>query len=248
MKPVCPKACSAGTGGDPYGVNARVVRGAELRELEPALSPALPCAVVIDDCGHTTDPSRLVKGLAEYAQRQGATMLQRDVVDIHPLDDGGVRLSTDDGDILCEKLVIAAGAWSGNAGCAMRRTGAPGGRTWLSRHAARPGGRAAFHRRLGEGKFLATPMDGGLRLAGTSEFAGLDAAPDYGRAELLRRQARELFPDVNIDDFSQWMGQRPSLPDSVPVIGHIATPRRDSYYAFGHQHVGLTCALQRPAG
>ena len=96
----------------PYGVTPRVVRGAELRELEPALSPKLPCAVVIDDCGHTTDPSQLVKGLAEYAQRQGATMLQRDVMDIHPLDAGGVRLSTDDGDVVCENLVIAAGAWS----------------------------------------------------------------------------------------------------------------------------------------
>ena len=107
----------------PHGVTPRVVRGAELRELEPALSTKLACAVVIDDCGHTTDPSQLVKGLAEYAQRQGATLLQRDVVDIHPLDDGGVRLSTDDGDIVSEKVVIAAGAWSGSlaARCARFR-------------------------------------------------------------------------------------------------------------------------------
>ena len=84
-------------------------------------------------------------------------------------------------------------------------------------------------------------MDEGLRLAGTSEFAGLDAAPDYRRAEVLRRQARDLFPDANIDDYSQWMGPRPSLPDSLPVIG--ASKRHAGiYYAFGHQHVGLTCA------
>ena len=84
-------------------------------------------------------------------------------------------------------------------------------------------------------------MEDGLRLAGTSEFAGLDAPPDYGRAELLRGQAKALFPDVNIENYSQWMGQRPSLPDSVPVIG---PSRRHGgvYYAFGHQHVGLTCA------
>jgi len=225
----------------PYGVTPRVARGAELRELEPALSPKLPCAVVIDDCGHTTDPSRLVKGLAEYAQRQGATMLQRDVVDIHPLDDGGVRLSTDDGDLVCEKLVIAAGAWSGKLAA---RCGEPvpleaeRGYHVMLRN---PGVELRSIVGSAKGKFLATPMDGGLRLAGTTEFAGLDAAPDYGRAELLRRQARELFPDANIDDFSQWMGHRPSLPDSVPVIGH-SQRHPGILYAFGHQHVGLTCA------
>jgi D-amino-acid dehydrogenase len=92
-----------------------------------------------------------------------------------------------------------------------------------------------------EGKFLATPMQDGLRLAGTSEFAGLDAAPDYRRAEVLRRQARDLFPDANIDDYSHWMGPRPSLPDSLPVIGR-SRHHAGIFYAFGHQHVGLTCA------
>ena len=225
----------------PHGVTPRVVRGAELRELEPALSTKLACAVVIDDCGHTTNPSRLVKGLAEYAQRQGATLLQRDVVDIHPLDDGGVRLSTDDGDIVSEKVVIAAGAWSGSlaARCGEKvPLEAERGYHVMLRN---PGVTPRSIVGSAKGKFLATPMDEGLRLAGTSEFAGLDAAPDYGRAELLRRQARELFPDANIDDFSQWMGQRPSLPDSVPVIGQ-SMRHAGIFYAFGHQHVGLTCA------
>ena len=225
----------------PHGVTPRVVRGAELRELEPALSTKLACAVVIDDCGHTTNPSRLVKGLAEYAQRQGATLLQRDVVDIHPLDDGGVRLSTDDGDIVSEKVVIAAGAWSGSlaARCGEKvPLEAERGYHVMLRN---PGVTLRSIVGSAKGKFLATPMDEGLRLAGTSEFAGLDAAPDYGRAELLRRQARELFPDANTDDFSQWMGHRPSLPDSVPVIGQ-SQRHAGIFYAFGHQHVGLTCA------
>ena len=197
--------------------------------------------MVIDDCGHTTDPSQLVKGLAKYAQRQGATMLQRDVMDIHPMDAGGVRLSTDDGDIVCEKLVIAAGAWSGKlaARCGEKvPLEAERGYHVMLRE---PGVELRSIVGSAKRKFLATSMDGGLRLAGTTEFAGLDAAPDYGRAELLRRQARELFPDVNNDDFSQWMGQRPSLPDSVPVIGH-SQRHRGVLYAFGHQHVGLTCA------
>jgi D-amino-acid dehydrogenase len=225
----------------PYGVDPRVVRGAELRELEPALSANLPCAVVIDDCGHTTDPSRLVKGLAEYAQSEGATLLKRNVFDIQPQDGGGLRLVTDDGDILTERLVIAAGAWSGKLAA---RCGEP-----VPLEAERgyhvvlrdPGVEPRAIVGSAKGKFLATPMEEGLRLAGTSEFAGLDAAPDYRRAEVLRRQARDLFPDVRIDDYSQWMGPRPSLPDSLPVIGR-SRRLAGIYYAFGHQHVGLTCA------
>jgi D-amino-acid dehydrogenase len=225
----------------PYGVKPRVVRGAELREMEPALSTRLPCAVVIDDCGHTTNPAQLVKGLADYAQRQGAAFLQREVVEIQPRDGGGIRLSSADGDIISEKVVIAAGAWSGKLaaqlGEAVPLEAERGYHVMLHEPGVVPRSIVGS----AKGKFLATPMDDGLRLAGTSEFAGLDAPPDYGRAELLRKQAKALFPDANIEDYSQWMGPRPSLPDSVPVIGpsqrHVGI-----YYAFGHQHVGLTCA------
>jgi D-amino-acid dehydrogenase len=225
----------------PYGVTPRIVRGRELRELEPALSADLSCAVVIDDCGYTTDPSRLVKGLADYAQRQGATLLRRDVIDIRPRDEGGVRLVTDDGDIVADKVVIAAGAWSGKlaarCGEAVPLEAERGYHVMLHDPGIEP--RALVG--SAKGKFLATPMEEGLRIAGTSEFAGLDAPPDYRRAQVLRRRARELFPQVNVDDYSEWMGQRPSLPDSLPVIG---PSRRHAgvYYAFGHQHVGLTCA------
>jgi D-amino-acid dehydrogenase len=183
----------------------------------------------------------LVKGLAEHAQALGATLLQRDVLDLRPRDGGGVLVATDDGDIECDKVVVAAGAWSGMLAA---RCGEPvpleaerGYHVMLSDPGVQP--RAIVG--SAKGKFIATPMDGGLRLAGTSEFAGLDTPPDYRRAEILRRQVRELFPQVNIDDYSQWMGPRPTLPDSLPVIG----PSRKHpgiYYAFGHQHVGLTTA------
>lgn len=225
----------------PLGVDYRIVRGGELRELEPSLSPDLPCAVVVDDCGHTTDPSRLVKGLAEHAQAQGATLLQREVLDLRPRADGGVLIATDDGDIESDRVVIAAGAWSGDlsarCGESVPLEAERGYHVMLRDPGVRPRAIVGSAR----GKFVATPMDGGLRLAGTSEFAGLDAPPDYRRAEVLRRQVRELFPDANIDDYSRWMGQRPTLPDSLPVIGP-SQKHPGIYYAFGHQHVGLTAA------
>jgi D-amino-acid dehydrogenase len=93
----------------------------------------------------------------------------------------------------------------------------------------------------GENKYCVTPMEDGLRVAGTVELASVDAAPDYRRADLLAQGARRLFPDLTYTGVSRWMGHRPSLPDSLPVIGR-APACANAYFAFGHGHVGLTAA------
>ena len=92
-----------------------------------------------------------------------------------------------------------------------------------------------------ERKFVATPMEMGLRFAGTVELAGIDAAPDYRRAEAILRGAERMFPGLRTDPHTQWMGRRPSLPDGLPVIG--PSPRQSNVYlAFGHAHTGLVGA------
>ncbi len=97
----------------------------------------------------------------------------------------------------------------------------------------------------GDGKFVATPMALGLRFAGTVELAGLAAPPDWRRARILLAQGRKMLPGLaayHLDErLSMWMGHRPSLPDSLPVLGPSrASP--DVIYAFGHGHVGMTAA------
>ena len=98
-----------------------------------------------------------------------------------------------------------------------------------------------------EGKFVATPMELGLRLAGTVELAGLDAPPSWERARVLLTHARRMFPALLVDypdeRIAMWMGHRPSLPDSLPVIGS-SRRTRDVVYAFGHGHIGMTCAAK----
>jgi D-amino-acid dehydrogenase len=81
----------------------------------------------------------------------------------------------------------------------------------------------------------------GLRVAGTVELASLDAAPDWRRAEVLLAKARRLFPGIDTSNATRWMGHRPSLPDSKPVIGRSPV-HRNVFYAFGHGHLGLTGA------
>jgi glycine/D-amino acid oxidase-like deaminating enzyme len=86
-----------------------------------------------------------------------------------------------------------------------------------------------------------TPMSDGLRLAGTVEFAGLKAPPNMARAWQLHRLSKGLFrEDLSARDATTWMGFRPSLPDSLPIIDRVCEGK--VLLAFGHQHLGLTQA------
>src|SRR5699024_3098387 len=89
-----------------------------------------------------------------------------------------------------------------------------------------------------EYNMMVNPMNSGLRLAASVEFAGLEAAVAYECAQRLLRHGKEMFPHLDGSDYSQWMGHRPCLPDSLPVIGQV--PSIDNVWcAFGHGHVGM---------
>ena len=93
-----------------------------------------------------------------------------------------------------------------------------------------------------DGKMAISMTRAGLRIAGQVELAGLDAAPNWKRAEILRDHALRTFPglprDLPSDRVKVWMGHRPSTPDGLPVIG-LASGCPDVCHAFGHGHVGL---------
>lgn len=91
-------------------------------------------------------------------------------------------------------------------------------------------------------KFIMTPMEDGLRLAGTVEYAGLNSPPNMKRATMLKELAKGLLKSElsHESDGEKWMGNRPSLPDSLPVIDSVEEGK--ILFAFGHQHLGLTQA------
>ena len=84
-------------------------------------------------------------------------------------------------------------------------------------------------------------MEDGLRIAGTVELAGLEAPPNFARADALLAGATRLLPGLRHGKVDRWMGHRPSLPDSMPVIGR-SSRIANAFFAFGHGHVGLTAA------
>ena len=90
-------------------------------------------------------------------------------------------------------------------------------------------------------RFIMTPMNDGLRLAGTVEFGGLHSSPNMKRAHMLARHAQVLLPKIDTQVGQTWMGFRPSLPDSLPIIDKVGA-KGQVILAFGHQHLGLTQA------
>ena len=222
-----------------HGVKFQTLRGGEVQDLEPTIAPHYRFALALEGHGFLRDPLRLVQAHAAELQRLGGKVLEREVLDIELGETGPRRLITSAGPLEVDTLVIAAGAWSGKLAA---KLGSPvpleserGYHVVLTD----PGLMPKSPIMSTSGKFVATPMAMGLRLAGLVEFGGLDAAPDYRLARTLLKHARELLPGVRTDAFTEWMGHRPALPDSLPVIG--PSPHYDNvFFAFGHQHVGMS--------
>jgi D-amino-acid dehydrogenase len=95
---------------------------------------------------------------------------------------------------------------------------------------------------LADRKIFVTPMEDGLRVGGTVEFGGLASPPEPRRAAILERIARETFGGLEALSSTQWMGHRPCMPDSMPVIGPAAG-RPGLWLAVGHGHLGLTDSI-----
>ncbi len=226
-------------------VPLEVVDDGALHELEPALSPRYKAAVLIKSQARALSPGGVGKALVAKAQDMGAVFRQTGVNRIAPQESGGWRLQTDDGEITSDKVVIAAGAWSARllaplleqSGLNLPLEAERGYHLILQQ----PGITVNNSIMDTESKFVASSMLAGVRCAGTAEFAGLDAAPNYRRAEIFKGLAKRLFPDINTDDPVEWMGSRPSFPDSLPCIGTVPG-QRDLFAAFGHSHYGFGMA------
>ncbi|MFO1057806.1 MAG: FAD-dependent oxidoreductase [Dongiaceae bacterium] len=218
-----------------------VVAPEELRQLEPTLQPIFRHAVLYREVGHTLDNFRLVQRLAEFFRQRGGTILRAAARGFSAGAEGVTQVLTEAGAVDCRGVVVAAGAWSRrlarDLGAAVPLDTERGYHVMLPEPGIMP--RRPIY--SAEGSFVATPLEHGLRLAGTVELGGLEAPPNYARADILLRHGRRIFGPLGESGRSNWMGFRPSLPDSLPVIGP-AGRHRNAWLAFGHGHLGLTLA------
>lgn len=221
------------------GVALRDVDRDELESLEPDLKGAFRFGILAPENGSTVDPSALVKALHARCLADGAGHLKRRVTGFE-LRDGLVQALRLDGaeSLAVDGVVVAAGAWSARLATQL------GARVPLETQrgyhvTVKSSNLALRHTVMAvEHNLMVNPMAMGLRLAGSVELAGLQAPPNYARADVLLRKGRELFPHLDASETTQWMGHRPCLPDSLPVIGR-APQAENAWLGFGHGHVGM---------
>jgi D-amino-acid dehydrogenase len=225
-----------------HGIAMRKLSGGEVRELEPAISPHVACGAFHGGWYFVTNPGRVVQTIAADVVSNGGKLIADDVVSLNRDGAKVASLSLKNGGTpAVDELVVCAGAYSHLLAKTL------GDNVLLEAergyHIVLPDSGVSLSRSITYARTpgVATPMEMGLRLAGTDEFAGLDAAPNYARADRLWELFKMVLPGLRAPDHTatRWMGRRPGTPDSLPVIGR--SPNAPNvWYGFGHGHMGLT--------
>ena len=222
-----------------HGIDFRHMDPEEMAEVQPGLSPRFIRGTFTPGWYSITDPKDYTLALAERLRAQGGEVTQGEVVALTP-DDAGVTLTLAHGQTRrAAQVVLAAGAHSHLLARGM------GERIPLETergyNTTLPGD--AFDLRtqitFGGHGFVITRLASGIRVGGAVELGGLDLPPNFRRSEAMLKKAQSFLPGLRPTGGVQWMGFRPSLPDSLPAIGKARASSR-VIYAFGHGHLGLT--------
>lgn len=226
---------------DQLGVPYELLNAAQIRDLEPALAPIFKHGFYQQDSLSISNPERLVNGMVKQFVESGGVYKQFAVSQI-TVRDSSIELMSLAEKLSADKVIIAAGAWSRSLARQM------GDNIPLDTE-------RGYHLMLGdsaqsllsrpvlneENSFVLSPMQSGLRITAQVEFAGINIKPNFNKIRSLLPLAKRMLPDLDTREQSAWMGFRPSLPDSLPVLG-FSTQSNNVLYAFGHQHLGMTLA------
>ena len=224
-----------------HGVSADWLPAAEVRPLVPDLGVPLEGAWRYRDTGHVEDPYAVSQAFERGFRAAKGEVIQGEVTAIETQGDGFTARMLDGRSIDATHVVLACGAWSKPLAAQV------GYRVPLDTergyHLTLPGVYPAFRIPVAsfERKAIMTPMIIGLRMTSAVELGGLMLPPDPRRWALIERHLKALVPSAPTAGATRWMGYRPSLPDHLPVLGRVPDGR-NIFFAFGHQHLGLTLA------
>ena len=226
---------------DQMGTKYQCLNASEIHDLEPHLAPSFKHGFFQEDSLNVNDPQLLVQGMVDLLVKRGGHYQQFNVDAIQE-SNGVIQLKGKSGELHCQKVVIATGAWS--RGLAKQLGDDIPLESERGYHLMLPESTHSLISRPivnGENDFVLSPMNKGIRITSQVEFAGLHAPPDYSRIRQLLPVAKHMLPKLEIHEESVWLGHRPSLPDSLPVLGYSSNSK-NVVYAFGHQHLGMTLA------
>lgn len=225
-----------------HGIEFRHLDMEEAAEIQPGLSPSFVRATFVPGWKNVSDPKLFSKAIYAYAETTGRVLFDRKTITgIVPGVQGAAVRFDDGGSEDFKAVVVCAGAWSKNLAAQL------GDRVPLETergyNTTLPPG--AFDVRcqliFPAHGFVITPLSTGLRVGGAVELGGLKRPPNYARSRAMLEKAKRFLPGLRAEGGGEWMGYRPSLPDSLPVIGK-STASPYVTYAFGHGHLGLTQA------
>jgi glycine/D-amino acid oxidase-like deaminating enzyme len=222
-----------------HGIRAEPLTADDLRQMFPGIARDVTRGLLVPGNGYTVSPRRSVHTLGELFCQEGGVLINERAMKLIPRAEGGWMVMTNVANRSSGQVVVAAGAWS-------RQLLDPLGikvplETERGYHAMlfEPEVSLSLPISNKTRAFGMTPMEDGLRVAGTVEIAGLDAPPNEERAKVLVQHARRMFPALKGEKVRYWMGFRPSTPDSLPILG--GAPGRDGlYFVFGHGHFGMS--------
>ncbi|MBZ9739822.1 MULTISPECIES: NAD(P)/FAD-dependent oxidoreductase [unclassified Mesorhizobium] len=220
------------------GVVTESLSRSDLERLLPGISNIAKRGLLYPHNAHTIDPHSLVMAIADGVRQAGGVFEAERVLKIIPREAGGYTLMTNTANRKADAVIVAAGAWSNRLleplGAELPLETERGYHLMIPS----PSIELPMPVQMKNRGFALSPMEHGLRLAGTVEIAGLEAPPDERRSEILLTHARALFPDLKGGEPTIWMGFRPSLPDSVPAIGQVRG-HSSLFVATGHGHTGM---------
>ena len=222
-----------------HGIEFRHIRADEMATFQPGLAKRFILGTFTPGWYSIADPRLYTEALADHFRKRGGIIERVEVSALRPVDGGVEILAKDRHPRVAGKVVLAAGAFSHRIASSLGENipleTERGYNTTLPSDAFDLRTQVTF----GGHGFVVTRLSTGIRVGGAVELGGLNLPPNFARSEAMLSKAKAFLPGLKGEGGTQWMGFRPSLPDSLPAIGR-ARATQDVVYAFGHGHLGLT--------
>ncbi|HEX9270094.1 MAG TPA: FAD-binding oxidoreductase [Candidatus Limnocylindria bacterium] len=220
------------------GIRYELLDAAGIAKLNPSVAGLFGAALYFPNAFYTKDPQAFTQTLLDTFIAKGGRFERGEVVGFATSAGRVQSVRTAAGQLTTEAVVISAGPWSR---ALLRKLGSDVPLDVERGYGAdlpNPGIRLDLPIVLADSHVAMTPHQSGVRIVGMDELASVSAPANLKLSERLIRGARKAFPELRTEDASLWMRRRPSMPDSLPVIGRA--PRfENAYLAFGHGHKGL---------
>ena len=218
-------------------VKIKKLNAAEIHEIEPNIAQVYFCGLIFEGSRHTINPIKVSEKIFETFLQNGGSYINKKITLINNTVNG-ITITSENNTFDFDKIIISAGSWSRELALMI------GDKfpldTERGYHVLFENEKKLISRPVGwsQSGFYLIQIEEGIRAAGTVEIAGLQKNPNPKRLKMIENESRKLIPTLGKVK-STWLGFRPTLPDSLPVIGQ-STKNKNVYYAFGHQHIGWT--------